>query len=377
MRPRAAFFVVALVFLLGNLSGYWLRSADGPNSWSPTSPSTALAQPAAERLAMVELTPEEERDIAIFRDASPSVVNISNYDLRRDFFSLNVMTIPRGTGSGFVWDRQGHVVTNYHVIASGDRFQVNLGGEEREARLVGFAANKDLAVLRIEAPREVLKPIEVGTSEGLLVGQKVFAIGNPFGLDQTLTVGVVSALGRELESPARVPIRDVIQTDAAINPGNSGGPLLDSSGRLIGVNTAIFSPSGASAGIGFAVPVDVISRLVPQLIEHGRVVQPGIGIELVSDSWSSRLLRSDVGVIVGRVVRGSPAARAGIEGLSESRRGRIVLGDAIVAVNGEPIRTAVDLVLAFEDIGVGGQARLTLRREGRDRDVDIELEALQ
>jgi S1-C subfamily serine protease len=374
MRLRAVFAVAVVVFTLGGLTGYLLRPGGDPTSaWS----ATALAQPAADQAAAVDLTPQEERDIAIFRNASPSVVNISNYDLRRDFFSLNVLTIPRGTGSGFVWDRQGHVVTNYHVIANGDRFQVTLGGEDRDAELVGYAANKDLAVLRVDAPRELLKPLELGRSENLLVGQKVFAIGNPFGLDQTLTVGVVSALGRELESPARVPIRDVIQTDAAINPGNSGGPLLDSSGRLIGINTAIFSPSGASAGIGFAVPVDVVRRLVPQLIEYGHAIQPYVGVELLSDYWSSRLLRGAGGVIVGQVVRGSPAARAGIEGLQETRRGGIVLGDVIVAVDGEPVRSTTDLVLAFEETGIGGTARITLRRNGEDRVVDVELEAGQ
>ncbi|MEE8524979.1 MAG: trypsin-like peptidase domain-containing protein [Thermoanaerobaculia bacterium] len=376
MRFRAVVLATVLVFGLGNLSGYLLRSAgDRPSALS----ATALAQPAAQpeaQLPALELTPEEERDIAVFRNATPSVVNISNYDLRRDFFSLNVLTIPRGTGSGFVWDRQGHVVTNYHVIAAGDRFQVTLGGEDRDAELVGFAADKDLAVLRVDAPRELLKPIEVGTSANLMVGQKVFAIGNPFGLDQTLTVGVVSALGRELESPSRVPIRDVIQTDAAINPGNSGGPLLDSSGRLIGINTAIYSPSGASAGIGFAVPVDVVRRLVPQLIQYGHAIQPGIGIELLSDYWSSRLLRGAAGIVVGRVVRGSPAARAGIEGLRESRRG-VVPGDVIVAIGDQPVRSTTDLVLAFEDIGIGGQARITLRRGRRERVVEVELEAIQ
>jgi S1-C subfamily serine protease len=373
MRLRTVVFVIALVFGLGNLSGYLLRSTADRTSVLST---TASAQPAAQ-LPAVELTPQEERDIAIFRNASPSVVNISNYDLRRDFFSLNVLTIPRGTGSGFIWDRQGHVVTNYHVIAAGDRFQVTLGGEDRDAELVGFAADKDLAVLRVDAPRELLKPLDVGTSANLMVGQKVFAIGNPFGLDQTLTVGVVSALGRELESPARVPIRDVIQTDAAINPGNSGGPLLDSSGRLIGINTAIYSPSGASAGIGFAVPVDVVRRLIPQLIEFGHAIQPGIGIELLSDYWSSRLLRGTAGVVIGRVVRGSAAARAGIEGLRESRRGDVVLGDVIVKIGDEPVRSTTDLVLAFEDIGVGGEARITLQRDGSERVVDVDLEAIQ
>lgn len=322
-----------------------------------------------------ELTTAEQRDIAIFGEVSPSVVYISNIALRRDFFSLNVFEIPRGTGSGFLWDDEGHVVTNYHVISTGNRFRVTFGGEDYNAQLIGAAPNKDLAVLRIQAPRQRLRPIRLGRSDDLMVGQRVLAVGNPFGLDQTLTTGIVSALGRELDSPGGLPIRDVIQIDAAINPGNSGGPLLDSRGLLIGVNTAIYSPTGASAGIGFAVPVDTVRRLVPQLIEHGRPVQAGIGVELVPDRWAARL--GVRGVIVREVNPRGPAARAGIEGLQQSWSGDVRLGDVIVAVGGEPIATIQDLILAFEDLGVGAQARITVERDGRERSVDVELIALE
>ncbi len=379
MRSKTVLLVPG-VFLLGSVIGFLLPRPDRDvSSQSPIfeDPSVALAQTAAgsglPRSNLADLTPEEERDIAIFRRVSRSVVFISSIDLRRDFFSLNVQAIPRGTGSGFVWDRRGHVVTNYHVIRQADRLTVQLGDESYPARLVGVAPDKDLAVLRIDAPRQELSPVELGTSAELLVGQRVLAIGNPFGLDQTLTIGVVSALGRELESPSGLPIRDVIQTDAAINPGNSGGPLIDSSGRVIGVNTAIFSPSGASAGIGFAVPIDPIRQLVPQLIEYGKPLRPGIGIQLVSDLWAARWRIP--GVVVQSVVPGSPAAQAGLEGLRESRRG-VVLGDVIVAVGGEPVRSIGDLVLAFEEIGIGGVARLTVERDGRRRDVEVELVAL-
>ncbi len=383
MRTRT-YLIILLIFLLGNLSGYLLRRP-GPGASGSAAPaifddpSVALAQPVAEAsppatLPAADLTAGEERDIAIFRRVSPSVVFISSIDLRRDYFSRNVFAIPQGTGSGFVWDNSGHVVTNYHVISQADRLLVQIGDEEYPAELVGVAPDKDLAVLRVDAPREWLSPVDLGSSLELLVGQRVLAIGNPFGLDQTLTIGVVSALGRELESPGGRPIRDVIQTDAAINPGNSGGPLLDSSGRVIGVNTAIYSPSGASAGIGFAVPIDPIRRLVPQLIEYGRPLRPGIGIQLVPDYLAARQRIS--GAVVQKVVRGSPAAQAGLEGLRQSRRG-IFLGDVIVAVGDQPVRSIDDLVLAFEEIGVGGRALLTVERDGRQRDVEVDLIAIE
>jgi len=380
---RRTLFLILVVFLVGHLSGlvFWrwevpesLPQAPGSSIRSDVSGALstgiALASPPSEWDA-ASLSSQEQRDISIFRERSPSVVFISNIAYRRDFFTLNVSAIPQGTGSGFIWDDKGHVVTNFHVIAEGNRFIVALGDKDWDAELVGVAPNKDLAVLRIKAPREVLKPLPVGSSSDLMVGQRVLAIGNPFGLDHTLTVGVVSALGRELTSPGGLTIRDIIQTDAAINPGNSGGPLFDSSGRLIGVNTAIYSPSGGSAGIGFSVPVDTIKRLVPQLIAHGRPVRPGIGIELVSDRWAARIHAS--GVIVHSVVQGGPAGRAGITGLIQDRRGGVRLGDIIVVVNGQSTQTLEDLVLAFEDVGVGNTATLTLERDGKRRMVDVQL----
>ncbi len=381
MRIKPLLLALIAVFGLGNLSGFLLsrdagrlQAAPGPPGPQPAGTAALLPAVATAAPPIGSLSSQEERDISIFRELSPSVVYISNIALRRDFFSLNVLEIPQGTGSGFVWDQEGHVVTNYHVIQDGNRFKVSLGEEEFDARRVGVAPRKDLAVLRIDAPSRLLRPVPLGSSADLMVGQRVLAIGNPFGLDQSLTTGVVSALGRELQSPAGFPIRDVIQSDAAINPGNSGGPLLDSSGRLIGVNTAIYSPSGASAGIGFAVPVDTVRRLVPQLIEFGQPVQPGIGVELVADRLAARV--GVRGVIVRQVTRGSPAERAGIEGLRQTRRG-VALGDVIVEVGDQPIASLQDLVLAFEDIGVGGTARLTLERDRRRRAVEVQLIAIE
>ena len=230
-----------------------------------------------------DLASDEQNTIDIFRYSAPSVVYITSIALRRDFFSLNAYEIPQGTGSGFIWDKQGRVVTNYHVISDANRLEVTLADHSTwKAVLVGAAPDRDLAVLQISAPADKLRPISIGESKNLLVGQKVYAIGNPFGLDQTLTTGIVSALGREISSATGRTIHDVIQPDAAINPGNSGGPLLDSAGRLIGVNTAIYSPSGASSGIGFAVPVGEVNRVVPQIISKGKMIRPGLGITLAN-----------------------------------------------------------------------------------------------
>jgi len=334
--------------------------------------AAAAAQAAPPAGLLSEITPEERRDIEVFRRASGSVAFITSVALRRDFFSMDVMQIPQGSGSGFVWDRDGHIVTNFHVISEGQRFEVTLADQsEWEAKVIGTAPDKDLAVLKIDAPPEKLAPLRVGSSAELLVGQRVLAIGNPFGLDQTLTIGVVSALGRELRSPTGRTIRDVVQTDAAINPGNSGGPLLDSSGRLIGVNTAIFSPSGASAGIGFAVPVDAVRNLVPQLIAHGRPVQPGIGIVPLSDRWAARL--GVEGVVVREVTPGTPADRAGMLGLSQSRSGRVVLGDVILAVDGKPVNSLDELLDAFDAAGVGAKLELTVLRDEETRRVEVTL----
>jgi S1-C subfamily serine protease len=318
---------------------------------------------------------DEEKTIDIFRHASRSVVSIRAVALRYDVYSLDVMQIPQGVGSGFVWDREGHIVTNFHVIERGNAFQVTLADQSAwDAEVVGVAPSKDLAVLKIDAPAEVLEPLERGRSADLVVGQKVLALGNPFGLDQTLTVGVLSALGRELSSRGGRVIHDVLQTDAAINPGNSGGPLLDSDGKLIGVNTAIHTPSGYSVGVGFSIPVDTVARFVPQLISHGRPIQPGIGIELLPEHIERRLQRQGLaGIPVNQVQRGTPAEQAGLEGPRRNRYGRIVLGDVIVAVDGEPLDSRGELLDLFEAKGVGGTVTLTLDRDGKRRDVRVKL----
>lgn len=343
----------------------------------------ARAEPAVYRSAAPEGTPaavevfeDEERDIAVFHEASRSVVNITSLALRRDWWSMDIHQIPQGAGSGFIWDEQGHVVTNYHVIGEGDRFEVTLSDQTTwEAEVVGIAPGKDLAVLKIAAPGETLAPLTLGRSSNLRVGQRVLALGNPFGLDHSLTVGVLSAVGRELEAPSGRIIRDVLQTDAAINPGNSGGPLLDSRGRLIGVNSAILSPSGAYAGVGFAIPVDTVRRLVPQMVEHGRPIQPGIGFQPAPDGWARRYDLE--GVVVREVLPGTPAAEAGLEGVTVKRgrygRSQVELGDQIVAVNGQPVESLDDLLYAFEQEGVGGRVTLTVLNGRKKREVEVTL----
>jgi S1-C subfamily serine protease len=324
--------------------------------------------------ARAELTPQERSVTKLFEIASPSVVYVTSLAVRRDFFRLNVMEVPRGTGSGFVWDRRGHVVTNFHVVQDGDTFEVTLADHSSwSATLVGGAPEKDLAILRIDAPAAKLQPIDIGSSNDLKVGQSVLAIGNPFGFDQTLTTGVISALGREIESLSGVPISDVIQTDAAINPGNSGGPLLDSAGRLIGVNTAIVSPSGGYAGIGFAIPVDTVNWVVPDLVAYGSIRRPTIGVQLASDSITRRLRLK--GVLILEVVAGTGADEAGLRPTTRDRRGQVILGDVIVAVEGQPVRSASELRLRLEQRRSGEKVRLTVERDRRRRELDIRLGA--
>lgn len=372
MRYLLALLLLALGFFMGS---YWkqLQSARGTednpsvlvNQSRPVDPP-ALADDAAPNGA---LTAAESHTIRLFEAAAPSVCYITTTQLRRNYFSRNVTEIPSGTGSGFVWDRNGHIVTNFHVIQSANRLQVTLADRTTwPATLVGYAAEKDLAVLKIEAPREKLFPIQVGTSETLRVGQSVYAIGNPFGLDQTLTTGVVSALGREIQSVAGIPIRDVVQTDAAINPGNSGGPLLDSSGRLIGVNTAIYSPSGASAGIGFSIPVDAVRWVVPELIRYGRIKRPSMGVEV-------RSVRSIEGVVVYAVTEGGAAERAGIRPLYLDRYGNVQLGDVIVAVNGQAISAYSDLFLELEKYSPGERIIVTVMRDNERINIPLSLDA--
>ena len=279
----------------------------------------------------------------------------------------------RGTGSGFVWDKKGHIVTNYHVIRNAGVLKVRLADQSTwSARVVGSAPDKDLAVLKIKAPARRLRPISIGRSSNLQVGQTVLAIGNPFGLDRTLTVGVVSALNRQIRSQSNRPIRGVIQTDAAINPGNSGGPLLDSAGRLIGVNTAIFSPSRANAGIGFAVPVDTVNRVVPQLIRYGRIRRPRIGIHVFYNKQFMRSIRR-VGVMIEQVVPNSPAAKLRLRGMRRTYEGDLILGDIIVGLDGKPVRNLDDLLTILEKHKVGDRVWIKINREGKLRKLRLKL----
>jgi len=323
-----------------------------------------------------ELAPQEKSTVTLFRQASPSVVHITAIAVQRDLFTLKPYQIPEGTGSGFIWDTTGNIITNFHVIQSADVAQVTLADQSNwKARLVGVAPDKDLAVLKIDAPVNRLPAIPVGTSKDLQVGQSVFAIGNPFGLDQSLTTGVISALGREIESVTRRPIQGVIQTDAAINPGNSGGPLLDSAGRLIGVNTAIYSPSGASAGIGFAIPVDTVNRIVPELIRYGKVTRPGIGVQIAEDQIAERL--GVIGVLVVDVVPGSGAAKAGLRPTRREASGRVRLGDVITAIDGKKVLSPNELFLTLENYKVGDAVNVSLLRDGRIVQAKLTLEAVQ
>jgi S1-C subfamily serine protease len=324
-----------------------------------------------------DLSEEERTTIALFEAARGSVVFIATTGTAYDPWTRNAFRVPRGTGSGFVWDRLGHVVTNHHVIAGASGATVRLAdGRAFEAVLVGSSPAHDLAVLRIPVGTGRPEPIPLGTSHDLRVGQRVFAIGNPFGLDWTLTTGIVSALNRELPAEGGAVIRELIQTDAAINPGNSGGPLIDSAGRLIGVNTAIFSPSGASAGIGFAVPVDTVNRVVPRLIAEGRYTRPALGIgvdEQVNRALSARL--GVEGVFVLQVEPGSPAARAGIQPARIGRDGAVVPGDAILFVSGRPVRRVADLLDALDRLRPGDEAELVLWRAGQRIEQRVALEA--
>ncbi|HEY3400208.1 MAG TPA: trypsin-like peptidase domain-containing protein [Geothrix sp.] len=318
----------------------------------------------------------EQVSIRRFKEAAPSVVYITTTEERsRDLFGLDVVEVPAGSGTGFIWDAQGHVVTNFHVIQGATRAFITLAdGSRHEAAYVGGAPDKDLAVLLLAKTPPKLRPIPLGTSADLQVGQAVLAIGNPFGLDQTLTTGVVSALGREIQSVTRRRIAGVIQTDAAINPGNSGGPLLDSAGRLVGVNTAIQSPSGASAGIGFAVPVDTVNRVVPQLIARGTLERPDLGFEPVAPRLVERAFGPQKGVMVGKVYRGGPAARAGLQGVGAEGR-RVFAGDLIQAVNGRAIEDWDGLLDAVEALPLGSSADLDIQRQGRRMRLAIRLEA--
>jgi S1-C subfamily serine protease len=362
--------------LLGLLCGLLLGTTiqcqpDSDANTEPASAAPATPAPKSGRTAdpVTVISTSEQTTISLFENAAPSVVYITTTAIRQDYWTQNVYEIPSGTGSGFIWDDKGHIVTNYHVIQGSYKARVTLSDQTSyEAEVIGSEPNKDLAVIKIKSDVP-LRPLPIGTSHDLRVGQSVFAIGNPFGLDQTLTTGVISALGREIQSIAQIPIRDVIQTDAAINPGNSGGPLLDISGRLIGVNTAIYSPSGAYAGIGFSVPVDVVNWVVPDLIQNGEVRRPILGVELVQQQIVERMNLE--GALIMHVTPGSGADKAGIQPTKRSNRGDIILGDLIIGVNEEPVKSNYDLLLALEKFKPGDQVRIKLKRDDQTTEVFV------
>lgn len=347
---------------------------------------------------------EEEARISIFERVAPSVVYIDTFKQKQDVFSTDVMEIPIGSGSGFIWDNQGHIVTNFHVIQQAKSAQIAiltpnngikssstviepaytsvrpgaLGANGSttfkdftrtvyKAKVVGVDPTKDIAVLKVDTEdnspiKNQLRPIQLGTSTGLRVGQGSLAIGNPFGLDHTLTTGVISGIGREVKSPSGRPISNVIQTDAAINPGNSGGPLLDSKGRVIGMTTAIYSPSGASAGVGFAIPVDTVNYIVTQLIENGQIVRPLLGVSILDSKQARQALGITKGVLILEVKPGTPAAAAGLKGLRRTDSGIIEIGDIIIAVEGAPIEKEGDLFKAIEEYKPGDTVKVTVNR---------------
>jgi len=334
--------------------------------------AAGLAPAPSPLRAQATLTEDERNTIEVVKGLRNSVVFVTNIQRVRDFFFSSEEEVQRGSGSGFVWDDQGHVVTNFHVIEDGDIFNVTLPDQqERRARLVGKEPNKDIAVLRIEGDRSALFAVRTGSSRDLQVGQKVIAIGNPFGFDHTVTTGIVSALGRSMPGAGGVTIRDMIQTDASINPGNSGGPLLDSSGALIGMNTMIISPSGASSGIGFAVPVDTIKKIVPEIIRFGKVIRPWIGATLLGDRYARRA--GIEGVIIREVLENSEAYRAGLRGLGRDRQGQLFIRDIITAVDDAPVRSYDDLYTALDNRRIGDTVTLTVVRDNKERKVRLTL----
>jgi len=338
-----------------------------PSADSPAPAAAPSASPLVPLPAPGAHLEDENNTMAVFDAAAPATVFVTQKQVVRDW-SMRPLEVPAGTGSGFIWDRQGHIVTNFHVIDTNGApgaYTVTLFNQKTyEATLVGGEPRKDIAVLKIDAPEAELTPIRLAAKgQQVRVGQKTIAIGNPFGLDHTLTTGVVSAIGREVGGYGGVSIRDMIQTDASINPGNSGGPLLDSAGQLIGMNTMIFSKSGASAGIGFAVPSSTIERVVPQLIKFGRVERAGLGVQLLPDSYAKRARIR--GVIIASVAPGSPAEKAGFRGLTRSIMGGVTLGDVIIGIDDHEVSDYDDLYNALDRYKVGDTVRVKLQR-GRD-----------
>jgi S1-C subfamily serine protease len=357
--------VMVLLVPIAGLVVWWFWPAGGSELNPQIQPRPIAARG--------DLAAAEKMNIDIYEQVSPSLVQVTNLAERNSLFGLDVQQVPKGVGSGFVWDQDGHIVTNFHVVDGAAVAKVTLADHStHDAQRAWWYADMDIAVLSIKVPKTKLHPITLGTSHDLKVGQITYALGDPFGLDQTMTTGIVSALGRQIQSANGRTIRGVIQTSAPINPGNSGGPLLDSAGRLIGMNTAILSPSGTFAGIGFAIPVDEINQVVTELIRHGKIVRPGLGVLQASDEQRRRL-GVEQGVLILRVMPNGAAAEAGLRGMRADRSG-IRLGDIIVAFDGKVVNNSQDLYAALEHHQIGDTVTLTIERDGKRQDVQVTLQ---
>lgn len=354
---NVVFFLTATIFLALNLLFY----------------RTYLNDVSAE--GTYQLGVDEKNNIDVFKKTKQSVVYVTNTQLRQDIFSLDVFEVPEGSGTGFIWNDQGIIVTNYHVIKNASRISVRFSDlSEAQAKVIGLAPESDVALIQVDIPVEKSKPIVIGSSANLEVGNKVLAIGNPFGFDQTLTTGIVSALGRDIKSPTGRTIDGVIQTDAAINPGNSGGPLINSAGEVIGINTAIVSNSGSNAGIGFAIPIDRLKKIVPQLIKYGKVIQPSLGIRIISDNIANAY---DInGVIVSDVIEGKGAHKAGIIGISQDKNRNIYLGDVIIEANKQPVKNSDDLYVILNKFEIGQTIEIKTRRANKTLNFKVVLSTL-
>jgi len=359
MKPKTLLWIV-IIFISG-----WLLRGEFFNDKTIDTPRQVIPRS--------DFSNSEQATITLFEQNRRSVAYIRTLASRRRSFFSPEQLVETGAGSGWIWDQAGHVVTNYHVIRGASAALVTLADNKTyRAVLIGASEDKDIAVLKISAPGNQLSPLSIGESNNLKVGQNVYAIGNPFGLDFTLTTGVISALNRSLPGARNRPLRELIQTDAAINPGNSGGPLLDSEGRIIGMNTAIYSQTGQSAGIGFAVPIDIINYVVPQLIKYGKIVRPGLGVNVAAASVSKRL--NLPGVLIVDIARGSGSDRAGLRPTSESSNGNIILGDIITAINEYSVKTPDDLLTALEHLKPGQQVTVSINRNGKPLQVRVTLD---
>ena len=382
--PRSpGVLVMVICILAGVVLGQTIwRRLDGARD---AAAQTAISAEPRQIASRGPLSPDEQSTIELFKKTSPSVVFVTTLQRVRSRFSTDVTEVPAGTGSGFLWDDAGHVVTNFHVTGppSSNAYAVTLNNQKTyPAELVGIAPNNDLAVLKIVTndDTERFQPMPLGSSSDLQVGQWVMAIGNPFGLDQSLTTGIVSALGRTITSPSNIPIEDVIQTDAAINPGNSGGPLLDSAGRVIGVNAQIRSPSGSNAGIGFAIPIDTVNRIVPSILKNYRPgrpsqpTQPSLGITLAPDNINARISQMSGlrGLLVMTVTPDGPADQAGVVGVRRGEDGP-ELNDVILSIGGHRVTNRGELVAALGHFDPDQEVEVKLWRDGKERTVTVKL----